>query len=122
MDTVNWSVLFRLVDKNVTSEYSVCSFSPCGQYMAAGTVKGEFSLWNVKSSCPIRESTSGADNYPITSLAWNPSGNGEVVYADSAGQIGMVRLVLADEPEDHNADALDEDVDDIYNNSEFLAF
>lgn len=90
VDTKSWDTKTTLKDSKTTGEYSVCAYSHCGKYLAAGTVTGEISIWNVRSGEIVRGETKGTDPNGITAIAWNPSGNGEFVYADNSGQLGTV--------------------------------
>lgn len=60
--------------------------------MAAGTTKGEISIWEIKKNGPslIKGETKNSENYGITSMAWNPDNTGELAYCDSTGQLGTV--------------------------------
>jgi WD40 repeat protein len=86
--------------------------------MAAATVKGEISIWNVRKGTFLSGSTKGNEDFAVTSLAWNPSNNAEIVYTDNTGQICMIRLSL-----DEDADAIitepAADDDDFYNESKW---
>lgn len=88
VDTKSWDTKTTLTDPKTTGEYSVCAYSHCGKYLAAGTVAGELSIWNVRSGEIVKGETRGTDPYAITAIVWNPSGNGELAYADSSGQLG----------------------------------
>ncbi|KAG4078619.1 hypothetical protein HA402_015209 [Bradysia odoriphaga] len=71
VETVNWSKTVTLKDDKITSDYTVCSFSPCGKYIAAGETKA-------------------TDAQKITAIQWNPANNGEFAYTDSTGQLGTI--------------------------------
>lgn len=68
----------------------MCSFSPCGKYIAAGTLTAEFSVWEVRSGDVIKGETKASDAQKITAIQWNPSNNGEFAYTDNTGQLGTI--------------------------------
>lgn len=74
----------------ISSNYTVCSYSPCGKYIAAGTISGEISVWEVRSGDVIKGETKGAESQKITAIEWNPSNNGEFAYVDKTGQLGTI--------------------------------
>lgn len=83
------------------SNYSVCAFSPCGGYIAAGGTNGEIVVWNIATNTVIgEEKENSSDAQCITSLCWNPSDNGELAYIDNTGQFGLVLNITEDSTED----------------------
>lgn len=68
----------------------MCSFSPCGKYIAAGTLTAEISVWEVRSGDVIKGETKASEAHKITSIEWNPANNGEFAYADKSGQLGTI--------------------------------
>lgn len=77
-------------NEEVSGKYTVCRFSPCGEYIAAGSDKGEISVWNLNKNCLIDGEFKGEDEFAITSMAWNPKKNGEIAFCDEDGQLSSV--------------------------------
>lgn len=95
------------------SEYSVCCYSPCGTYIAAGGTNGEIVIWNIESNQLIREEKGGnSDAQCIAAINWNPTNNGELAYTDNTGQLGLVVGIIDGENEDANENDLASVVDD----------
>ncbi|KAJ6644470.1 WD repeat and HMG-box DNA-binding protein 1 [Pseudolycoriella hygida] len=90
LETVNWSKTVTLKDDKISSNYTVCSFSPCGKYIAAGTQTAEISVWEVRSGDVIKGETKASEAHRITALDWNPANNGEFAYTDNTGQLGTI--------------------------------
>lgn len=96
LETENWTSYLTLTDDKVSGNYSVCGLSACGKYVAAGTTKGELSVWRVTEQKwkRVDGKTCAEDgtNEPITSLQWNVSGTPQFVFADKSGQLGCVNI------------------------------
>lgn len=90
IDTEKWQTKYTLKDNNVSSNYSLCRYSPCGEYLAATTVNGEISLWEVNTEKLIKGDTFGPTKSSITSICWNPNGAGELVFCDNTGELGVI--------------------------------
>lgn len=114
LNTNTWEVKTTLSDDNVASTYSCCSFSQCGQFIAAGTETGEISVWNVRKSQTVKGECASSESNRLTAIVWNPKSNGEFAYCDSTGQLGTV-VGCDDAEEDENgedflvAEAMEED-------------
>lgn len=85
----DWSVKAALKNPKITADYSICAFSPCGKYIAAGSITGEISIWIVETENVISGEISG-ESQRITSICWNPRIYNELAYCDSAGQLGTI--------------------------------
>lgn len=82
------------------SKYTVCAYSKCGKYIAAGGENGEITIWDIGSGSIIRErkKTNETDAQSITSIDWHPTNSGELAYTDNTGQFGLIENILdADE-------------------------
>ena len=140
LETVNWTTKFTLRNELISSIYTVCSFSKCGQYIAAGTVKGEISVWNLSKNTVVQGAYKDDQTNPIMSIDWNPLNNGEFAYCDKEGQLGTVinchgnmssgmngkksvggSKFIQDEADD-DGDGDDDDANDIYGESEINYF
>lgn len=107
IDAITYENVLKLKDDKVLADYSVCSYSPCGKYIAAGSVSGEISIWNAKSGDKIKGDTKGDDCQTITAIEWNPMNNGELAYTEISGQLGIVGGCY--DLAEHNADDLIDD-------------
>lgn len=58
---------------DVTKPYSIVQYSPCGKYLAASSVDGDFVIWDV-----TEETVHNVSKHPngtrVSAFAWNPSG------------------------------------------------
>lgn len=76
------------------SKYSVCSYSKCGKYIAAGGENGEFSVWDIDTNKIIQEEkATDSDAQCITSIDWNPNNMSEFAYTDNTGQFGLIENI-----------------------------
>lgn len=103
--------------KQVSSDYVTCQFSCCGKYIAAGTMLGEMSIWNVQTQNTLSGDTKGIENHQISSISWNPLNNGEIVFCDMTGQLGLIDNILKvvkDGPSSSSVKSKIQDEMDIY--------
>lgn len=91
MDTSSWETKFKLENDEVNGKYSVCSFSFCGKFIAAGSVSGEISVWNTIDKSKLKGQCKGQESHAITSLAWNPNKSGDVAFCDADGQLSSLK-------------------------------
>lgn len=79
----------------INSNYSVCSYSRCGKYIAAGAENGNFSIWDIDANKLINENKSGdTEAQCITAIDWNPSKDVlEFAYTDNTGQFGLIENI-----------------------------
>lgn len=90
------------------SKYSVCSYSKCGKYIAAGGENGEFSVWDIDTNKIIQEEKAAdSDAQCITSIDWNPNNMSEFAYTDNTGQFGLIENIT---DVDENILERDEDI------------
>lgn len=83
------------------SDFSVCGYSHCGGFLAAGGSNGEIVVWNLTNNQIIREGKGGDnDAQCITSISWNPMNNGELAYTDNTGQFGLAVNIFDDDAAD----------------------
>ncbi|BFG03318.1 WD repeat and HMG-box DNA-binding protein 1 [Drosophila madeirensis] len=90
LNTANWEVAYKLRDDRVSSNYSCCQFSPNGERLAAGTTKGEVSVFDIKKRKAISVESPPNDCNSITCLAWSRAEEEEVAFCDATGQLGTV--------------------------------
>lgn len=135
VDTTKWEIKKKLTDENVSSlhddrcsfisnfsvdfcrqmksEYSVCCYSPCGTYIAAGGTNGEIVIWNIESNQLIREEKGSVNEAQcIAAINWNPSNNGELAYTDNTGQLGLAVNIFDGDNEDGDNEDLTSVADD----------
>lgn len=125
LETTNWQTKFIFENKKIPEDYSVCSFSKCGSFIAAGSVKGQISVWSLSDNVLLPGEYKGEEEYSITSLAWNPKMNGEIVFCDSDGQLCTIINCSLNGIEDVDESSVvasnthsQEDSDDLYGGSE----
>ncbi|KAH8356702.1 hypothetical protein KR200_004690 [Drosophila serrata] len=117
LNTANWEVAFKLRDDAVSSNYSCCQFSPNGERLAAGTTKGEISIFDVKKRRPVSVEMPPNDCNSITCLAWNRSGEEELAFCDATGQLGTV--FFTDAAATGGEEGLEDDQDELLADYEF---
>lgn len=122
VDTVNWEMKFKLENDEVSERYSVSSFSYCGKFVAAGTVRGEMSVWNTIDKSKLKGEYKGEDIHGITSLAWNPNNDGQAAFCDADGQLSSFKASMMkngsefidDEAEMEGEEAENDEQEDFY--------
>lgn len=93
-ETTAWATYLTLTDAKLKGNFTVCGFSECGKFIAAGTTKGELVVWTALDGKRVSGKAEGESDEPITSLSWNPNGLRQFVYADKSGQIGCVNVEM----------------------------
>lgn len=106
VDTVNWETVNTLRYKSNTAEFTVCRYSPCGNFLAAGTVNGDICVWRVRSGEAIDVvNKDDVQAQPITTLDWNAHSAGEMAYTDNSGQLGTITYNAVDDSDDEKVAA-----------------
>ncbi|KAM9556396.1 WD repeat and HMG-box DNA-binding protein 1 isoform 1-T2 [Guaruba guarouba] len=82
-----WDSQFDLSDTFITETLNIVAWSPCGQYLAAGSVDGCIVVWNMESQKCI-ERMKHEKNYTICGLAWHPKYK-QIAYTDTEGNLGL---------------------------------
>ncbi|NXJ13230.1 WDHD1 protein, partial [Odontophorus gujanensis] len=82
-----WDNQVDLSDASITQPLNVVVWSPCGQYLAAGSVNGSIVVWKVKAWECI-ERMKHEKNYSICGLAWHPKYE-QIAYTDTEGNLGL---------------------------------
>lgn len=118
LDTATWETKFKLSNTALTGKLSVCSFSCCGQWIAAGSTNGEISVWDFNDKSRLKGQHESEDTHAITTLAWNPKNNGELAFCDNDGQLSAI-TVTAESGGNFLADEAVEDANDFYGTLEF---
>lgn len=93
--------------------FSVCGYSPCGSYIAAGGTNGEIVVWDIETNKLIREeNNSDCDAQCIAAIDWNPTNNGEFAYTDNTGQLGLIVNIFEGDHDDANDEEMTSIADD----------
>ncbi|XP_048456072.1 WD repeat and HMG-box DNA-binding protein 1 [Rhincodon typus] len=88
-----WENTDDLSDDSIMMTLNVVSWSPCGSYLAAGSIDGSVVVWNVQTRKCV-ERFQHEKSYRICAIAWHPS-NGIIAYTDAEGNLGLHEGVLA---------------------------
>ncbi|XP_017692300.1 PREDICTED: WD repeat and HMG-box DNA-binding protein 1 isoform X1 [Lepidothrix coronata] len=108
-----WDSQLDLSDASITLPLNVVAWSPCGQYLAAGSVDGSIVVWNVETQECI-ERMKHEKNYSICGLAWHPKYK-QVAYTDTEGNLGLLENVgVVEKPKDKVASAVAKDYNDLF--------
>uniref|UniRef100_A0A8C0U6E2 WD repeat and HMG-box DNA-binding protein 1 n=1 Tax=Cyanistes caeruleus TaxID=156563 RepID=A0A8C0U6E2_CYACU len=110
-----WDSKFNLSDASITQPLNVVVWSPCGQFLAAGSVDGNIVVWNVETQQCI-ERMKHEKKYSICGLAWHPKYK-QIAYTDTEGNLGLLENigdVASAVAKDYN-DLFDGDDDDYLN-------
>ncbi|NXF44715.1 WDHD1 protein, partial [Oceanites oceanicus] len=108
-----WDSQFDLSDTVITWPLNVVAWSPCGQYLAAGSVDGSIVVWNVETQECI-ERTKHEKNYSICGLAWHPKYR-QIAYTDTEGNLGLLENIGdGKKPKDKVASIVTKDYNDLF--------
>ncbi|XP_061468494.1 WD repeat and HMG-box DNA-binding protein 1 isoform X2 [Rhineura floridana] len=118
-----WDHQLDLSDNSITQPLNVVAWSPCGQYVAAGSVGGCIVIWNADTQKCI-ERVKHEKGYTICGLAWHPKG-GQIAYTDMEGNLGLLENACVNgKKSKHKASAPDiKGYDDLFDedgNEDFL--
>uniref|UniRef100_A0A2K6LQ11 WD repeat and HMG-box DNA-binding protein 1 n=1 Tax=Rhinopithecus bieti TaxID=61621 RepID=A0A2K6LQ11_RHIBE len=86
-----WSHQFDLSDNFISQTLNIVTWSPCGQYLAAGSINGLIIVWNVETK-DCMERVKHEKGYAICGLAWHPT-CGRISYTDAEGNLGLLENV-----------------------------
>ncbi|KAM6201119.1 WD repeat and HMG-box DNA-binding protein 1 [Rhynchocyon petersi] len=86
-----WSNQFDLSDNFISEALNIVTWSPCGQYLAAGSINGSIIVWNVETK-ECLERVKHERGYAICGLAWHPT-CGQIAYTDAEGYLGLLENV-----------------------------
>ncbi|XP_069773039.1 WD repeat and HMG-box DNA-binding protein 1 isoform X2 [Narcine bancroftii] len=90
----SWKNVDNLSDDRITMPLNVVSWSPCGGYVAAGSIDGSIAVWNVQTKKCV-ERLRHEKAHRICAMAWHPF-KGNIAYTDSEGNLGMFEEILTD--------------------------
>ncbi|XP_075387453.1 WD repeat and HMG-box DNA-binding protein 1 [Tenrec ecaudatus] len=86
-----WNNQFDLSDKFISQTLNIVTWSPCGQYLAAGSINGLIIVWNVETK-ECLERVKHEKGYAICGLAWHPTCS-QIAYTDAEGYLGLLESV-----------------------------
>uniref|UniRef100_A0A8C3U3R8 WD repeat and HMG-box DNA-binding protein 1 n=1 Tax=Catharus ustulatus TaxID=91951 RepID=A0A8C3U3R8_CATUS len=86
-----WDSEFDLSDASITESLNVVVWSPCGRFLAAGSVNGNIVVWNVETQQCI-ERMRHEKKYSICGLAWHPKYK-QIAYTDTEGNLGLLENI-----------------------------
>lgn len=86
-----WSNPFDLSDSSISQTLNIVTWSPCGQYLAAGTINGLIVVWNVETK-DCMERVKHEKGYAVCGLAWHPTYD-RICYTDVEGNLGILENV-----------------------------
>uniref|UniRef100_A0A3B1JH16 WD repeat and HMG-box DNA-binding protein 1 n=1 Tax=Astyanax mexicanus TaxID=7994 RepID=A0A3B1JH16_ASTMX len=89
----SWTHVGTLCDDLITQVINVVVWSPCGKFLAAGTVGGALAVWDVEAKLCV-ERQKHERGYTVCGMAWHPSG-GQIAYTDTEGCLGLLDGVCA---------------------------
>nr|XP_020480838.1 WD repeat and HMG-box DNA-binding protein 1 isoform X2 [Monopterus albus] len=84
----SWEQVSTLSDDLLTQPINVVAWSPCGQFLAAGSVGGLLTMWDVNSKLCV-ERQKHEKGFTVCCLAWHPSGS-QIAYTDTEGCLGLL--------------------------------
>ncbi|KAM3625824.1 uncharacterized protein V6R79_018136 [Siganus canaliculatus] len=84
----SWDHVSTLSDDLLTQPINVVAWSPCGRFLAAGSVGGSMTVWDVSSKLCV-ERQKHEKGFTVCCLAWHPSGS-QIAYTDTEGRLGLL--------------------------------
>uniref|UniRef100_A0A7N6BWQ2 WD repeat and HMG-box DNA-binding protein 1 n=1 Tax=Anabas testudineus TaxID=64144 RepID=A0A7N6BWQ2_ANATE len=84
----SWDHVSTLTDDLLTQYINVVAWSPCGRFLASGSVGGVLTVWDVNSKLCV-ERYKHEKGFTVCSLAWHPSGS-QIAYTDTEGCLGLL--------------------------------
>ncbi|MED6248168.1 WD repeat and HMG-box DNA binding-domain containing protein 1 [Ataeniobius toweri] len=84
----SWDHVGTLSDDLLTQPINVVAWSMCSRFLAAGSVGGFLTVWDVNSKLCV-ERQKHEKGFTVCSLAWHPSGS-QIAYTDTEGCLGLL--------------------------------
>ncbi|KFR14644.1 WD repeat and HMG-box DNA-binding protein 1 [Opisthocomus hoazin] len=108
-----WDSQSDLSDTFITQALNVVAWSPCGQYLAAGSVDGCIVVWNAETQ-ECMERMKHEKNYSVCGLAWHPKYR-QIAYTDTEGNLGLLENIGdGKKPNDKVASTVAKDYNDLF--------
>ncbi|XP_044132418.1 WD repeat and HMG-box DNA-binding protein 1 isoform X1 [Bufo gargarizans] len=86
-----WMISFTLTDDFITQPLNVVTWSPCGQFIVAGSINGRIVAWNVLNKTCL-ERVEHEKGFTVCCLSWHPK-LAQVAYTDNEGNLGVLENV-----------------------------
>uniref|UniRef100_A0A8D3DKE9 WD repeat and HMG-box DNA-binding protein 1 n=1 Tax=Scophthalmus maximus TaxID=52904 RepID=A0A8D3DKE9_SCOMX len=106
----SWDHVSTLSDDLLTQPINVVTWSPCGRFLAAGSVGGSLTVWDANSKLCV-ERCKHEKGFTVCGLAWHPSG-GQIAYTDTEGCLCLLDGLSTSASDAKDYDALFDDDDD----------
>ncbi|KAJ7991022.1 hypothetical protein DPEC_G00292930 [Dallia pectoralis] len=84
----SWALVSTLSEDFGTQAINVVAWSPCGKFLATGSIGGLLTVWDVESKLCV-ERQKHEKGYTVCGLAWHPSGT-QIAYTDTEGCLGLL--------------------------------
>ncbi|XP_077419891.1 WD repeat and HMG-box DNA-binding protein 1 isoform X2 [Vanacampus margaritifer] len=84
----SWNHVSTLSDDLLTQPINVAAWSPCGRFLAAASVGGFITVWDIESKLCV-ERQKHEKGFTVCGLAWHPSGS-QIAYTDTEGCLGLL--------------------------------
>ncbi|XP_076834925.1 WD repeat and HMG-box DNA-binding protein 1 [Brachyhypopomus gauderio] len=97
----SWKRVGTLSDDLLTQVVNVVAWSPCGNFLGAGTVGGGLAVWDVAAGQCV-ERQKHERGYTVCGMAWHPSG-GQIAYTDTEGCLGLLDGVCSSSSSSSNS-------------------
>uniref|UniRef100_A0A3B4C877 WD repeat and HMG-box DNA-binding protein 1 n=1 Tax=Pygocentrus nattereri TaxID=42514 RepID=A0A3B4C877_PYGNA len=111
----SWTHVGTLSDDLSAQVVNVVVWSPCGKFLAAGSVGGILSVWDVEAKLCV-ERQKHERGYTICGMAWHPSG-GQIAFTDTEGCLGLLDGLCASSSSSSSTAAVSKepkDYDDLF--------
>lgn len=119
----SWTHVGTLSDDLLNQVVNVVTWSPCGRFLAVGSVGGILTVWDVGTRLCV-ERQKHEKGYTVCSMAWHPAG-GQIVYTDTEGCLGLLDGVCASSSSSSSptknskvAESKQKDYDDLFDDDE----
>ncbi|XP_037104010.1 WD repeat and HMG-box DNA-binding protein 1 isoform X2 [Syngnathus acus] len=84
----SWNHVSTLSDDLLTQPINVAAWSPCGNFLAAASIGGFITVWDIESKLCV-ERQKHEKGFTVCDLAWHPSGK-HIAYTDNEGCLGLL--------------------------------